>query len=774
MNTLLNALEKTDYVIVDYTTKIELLKMRVNYPRLAFKILTVDELVGKFLGVADDHSLFALLEKYDSLTYEHAKTINQTIIFPKLQDTTTKIIALSSYQQTLKGLNFLDGDSLIRYSFKNRRVLLPKYLGNHYLLINLLNSAGSLVSYFDCVNNYNHKITIFHTGVDEVYAVLNNIAMLLANGVPASAIKILKPESIYEKMLRRLAPQFDIVLKPESFPLSAFPEVVASVDQFRNKRIDINGPLIRTLAMNNNPALIALYNLVLTINFDSVNDKHHYQILKDKIKHEFITLEQNDGIEFIDELPLFSAKETHYFYLNFANGRAPTVRTLNPYLSNNERRELGLLDDETTALLAEERLLTALQNNENLHLSFASIFEESNYELSTLAAKLKIAHEEYVIPPQLYSQQYLNYLTGIAADKHNFYKKVDENYGALLAANAQANAYGSFDYRFKGIEYDHRMLFLSPTRINLYQRLPFDYFVKYLLHVVDNRPNINWDYGTFVHSVLENSVDEQTFQVCFSHYLDAMEFNAKDRFFIENDRELIAEAFRFNKRYLETTLPIQKHSEIEINVPFAANCVLNGRMDRVLLFEEDEQKIAFVMDFKTFNATSNPKNYEYGLDLQLPLYGLLLAESDEYRDYEVAGLVLNMIKLSSTYSAGSDESFKEAIINDVRFSGLLVADETKLKMISAEANVERPFFATGGRGKVKQLVGLVSPEQYQSYITLARAKAMETYEGIINNDFRVEDKKIANKSSAQNSRYKEISFLPYSAVLEEDEYDEES
>lgn len=51
MNDLVKRLKGYDYVIVDYATKLELLKLRIRNPLLTFKIFTVEELITKFLGV---------------------------------------------------------------------------------------------------------------------------------------------------------------------------------------------------------------------------------------------------------------------------------------------------------------------------------------------------------------------------------------------------------------------------------------------------------------------------------------------------------------------------------------------------------------------------------------------------------------------------------------------------------------------------------------------------------------------------------------------------
>lgn len=772
MNDLVKRLKGYDYVIVDYATKLELLKLRIRNPLLTFKIFTVEELITKFLGSASDQSLFALLEKYNNLTYEHAKIINNTIVFPNVSKSSLKVNTLSTYQKALKALNLLESDFLIAHSLHNKKILLPKYLASNYLLINLLNSVHANFEFTEDMHNFIHEITVFHTGVDEVYAALNRIAALLANGVKPSLIKILKPNSAYEELLRKLAPQFNIVLGPRLFPLNAFSDVVAFVEQFKGQRIDISDPLIQTLRMSTSAPLIALYNLIIAIDFNSVSNKHHYAILKDKIKSESIALEDNDGIEFINEIPLFSANDTYYFYLNFANGAAPNIQSLNPYLNNEERKQLGLLDDETIALINENKLISTLNNNKNIYISFAKIFGQENYELSTLADKLEYECIEHQLAHKIYSQKYFNYLTGVSYDKLIFYKKHDENFDELFIANDYFDDYGSFDYKFKGINHYHEMVYLSPTKIDLYQRLPFDYFVQHLLNIVDDRPSIHLHFGEFVHSVLENSTSEETFKVCFSHYLDQMNFNTKDRFFVENERDLIAEAFRFNQRYLNTVMPTKIHNETLINAPFAAKCVLNGRLDRILLFEKDEKKYIFVVDFKTGNATTNPKNYEYGLDLQLPLYGLLLSLTEDYKDYEVSALVLNSIKLTSTYSAGSRETFTEAIINDIKYTGILIDDADSLKILNAEADSERPFFKIGGRGKVKKLTDLIRREEYKNYMEVTRNKVEETYVGILNNDFRIEDKKINNESSAKYSRYKEISFLPRNSVIEEADYEE--
>ena len=128
MNDLVKRLKGYDYVIVDYATKLELLKLRIRNPLLTFKIFTVEELITKFLGSASDQSLFALLEKYNNLTYEHAKIINNTIVFPNVSKSSLKVNTLSTYQKALKALNLLESDFLIAHSLHNKKILLPKYL----------------------------------------------------------------------------------------------------------------------------------------------------------------------------------------------------------------------------------------------------------------------------------------------------------------------------------------------------------------------------------------------------------------------------------------------------------------------------------------------------------------------------------------------------------------------------------------------------------------------------------------------------------------------
>jgi hypothetical protein len=212
--------------------------LRIQNPTLSFKILTVDEVICKFLGGANDQSLFALIAKYDGLSYKHAKTINNTIVFPSEGKSNKKLKTLTAYRNALKDLNLLAADPLVTYSLKDKTILLPKYLENNYLLLGLLNQVQTNLIFLDNVHNYTHSVTTFHTGIDEVYDVLNEISKLLASGVPSQNIKIVRPKSNYEKLLRKLAPQFNIVLGPELFPLSAFTDVNIFVNQFRGQRIE--------------------------------------------------------------------------------------------------------------------------------------------------------------------------------------------------------------------------------------------------------------------------------------------------------------------------------------------------------------------------------------------------------------------------------------------------------------------------------------------------------------------------------------------------------
>ena len=755
MKNFVKQLEKYDYLICDFATKKEILKLRNLFPWLKVKVLTESELVAMFLGRVDEETLIELLAKYN-FNLEHAKIINENLIFLHDSSFNTKTSGLSIYRRQLLLEGYIKVDEYASFAFEQKKVLMFEYLKNHTLIHKLLTNTLT-IDYIDKTLAFSPSVTTFKTAFEEIYYVLNEIALLLHNGVPASKIKVIRPTNDYLALLLRLARQFNILFKPQGEPLLYFPEVKSVLSDLE-KGITKLDEVKTTLSKSDNSVEIALYNLLQTINFAKMPPKIHLEYLRSALKAETLALTDNDGISLIDELPQVDFEDKHYFYLNFAQGVAPVIPSGSRLLTFEETKELGILSVDELSLLNEEKLISALTNIKNIHLSFGYIFNDKPYSLSPLVTKLELNTKLSPLPNKFFSQQYFNYITALEKDGFRDYKVVSERLQLLDYSNPENTKYRMFNYQFKGINYEHPLpLKLSFTSYDQYINLPFDYFVSKLLHIVE-KGSFAMDYGSFVHKVLEESQSEESFERNFHYYIDHYDFSIKDKFFVLHRKPIVKANFLFLKDYNERSRPSNVIKELYIATDLNENVRLSGKIDRLHIYQKDDKQGLAVFDYKTGKVKMGNVDIEKGFDMQLPVYSLLLAKDNRFNEYELCALAMNSLKVTS-YSLQDDEYLSEVLEKSLKFRALLPADTNLVSLIDP-TYVDSEFY----HGVRIQKNGNLSVREraipFDELATHAEKKILEVAARILDNDFIVEKTLISGKrKSGQHSNYLNISYI---------------
>ncbi len=755
MELLVKLLDNHDFIIVNYATKIELLKLRKTYPWLNFKVVTREEVIDEFLGASSLATLKYIIEKYN-YTYDHAKVVNDNIIFKNYSNHNAKLKTLTTIRQALLRDGLLMGDFIAKTTYANKKILLSSEYSEDPLLTNLLTEAKAQLTFIPQLNNYKPIVHKFTNGIDEIYFTLNEIAALLDNGVLPENIKLFITDQNYVSLISQLAMQFNIQIEPRAYSLFDHPTIY---NLYETLLTDM--PKFLEIINDENPSnvIIAFKNVYLNIDPQDVPAGHFNTYLKAQLLATSYREETLNGIEIIRQLPLFSSPETHYFYLNFVEGNTPARAASSPFLTNSEKDLLGILNDEIVAKCHEKALISAISNIKSVHLSFTEVFVDAEFKPSNLVRKLELTIPKgEPLPHIFYSQNYLNYVTSKRRDELESFNALDEMLSFYYFVNQQRDDYKSFDYTFKPINYQSKPVTLSYSKINTYQSLPFDYFAKYLLGLTEDGESEHIRYGNFVHNVLEHSTDEASFKFSFSQFLDNDSFSAKERFFIENTAPLIYLAFENYMHYIEMTKPSVIHNEIELSATINNNIKLIGRVDRLLEFTANDQKYGMIIDFKTGSTVSNREKYQEGLDLQLPLYGVLLQNADNYQDITPIALVLNQIK-AAPYVLDNEESLLRYARNALKFKGLLLGEMDMLALIEKDLSPS-PYFTALRLTKDGNLRGVVTAEEFTNYLKIAETKVIETYDGIMNNEFPVKVKHFGRENSGRNSSYKHISYLP--------------
>ena len=166
MDKLVKVLEKHDFVIVNYQTKIEFLRLRNLYPRLKVKIMTVDEITTQFLGRANDETLKWIMDEYN-YQFEYAAVLNQNIIFKDNASLNEKTAHLVNIRTKLITDGLLPTRHLAHATFNNKAVLLSPEYSDHPMLISLLKEANAIINVLEPFAHFKHELLCFATGIDE-------------------------------------------------------------------------------------------------------------------------------------------------------------------------------------------------------------------------------------------------------------------------------------------------------------------------------------------------------------------------------------------------------------------------------------------------------------------------------------------------------------------------------------------------------------------------------------------------------------------------------
>ncbi len=245
---------------------------------------------------------------------------------------------------------------------------------------------------------------------------------------------------------------------------------------------------------------------------------------------------------------------------------------------------------------------------------------------------------------------------------------------------------------------------LSATRIETYENCAFRYFLQYMLRVRPlERAELNpAQAGTFVHAVLENvlaefggelaAADEQALREAAARqaraYAEAqfaqrmnqprMQYLAGRleaqtiRLVLQLRREQAQSAFR----PADFELEIGRGRAIEplaLRVPGGGTVYVEGKIDRVDLFQKDGKSYIRVVDYKTGDKAFSLTDVYYGLNMQMLLYLFTVCKNGGARYKNPVPAAVMYLPADPTPPAGGDDPEKAAR-RAYRMDGLVLDD----------------------------------------------------------------------------------------------------
>ena len=304
--------------------------------------------------------------------------------------------------------------------------------------------------------------------------------------------------------------------------------------------------------------------------------------------------------------------------------------------------------------------------------------------------------------------------------------------------------------------------------MKLYYLCPFYYYADRVLGLSEFESTLATRLGTYTHAVLERSYQEGfDFEEVINEEITNNAIDSKDVFFFNQMKAFLANTIAFNNEYESKTIFDNHDLEKNITLNFET-FTFEGFIDKVLYHIDGDDAYAVIIDYKTGSDIASLDNIEYGLNLQLPVYMLLLKNNEIFKNknLHIVGFYLQKVKIA-IFDNKSD--IEKQISSKLRLEGFTVKNIELMKMIDPDFSKSTYIKSLslnkdGGFGKYAKLFD----EADQDYIiNLTEELIKKAGNNILNGNYKIEPKIIeGNNVSCKFCKYKDICFMKYEDLVD--------
>ncbi|MBR7041958.1 MAG: PD-(D/E)XK nuclease family protein, partial [Bacilli bacterium] len=239
----------------------------------------------------------------------------------------------------------------------------------------------------------------------------------------------------------------------------------------------------------------------------------------------------------------------------------------------------------------------------------------------------------------------------------------------ILNNNYKIN-YNSFNNKYTKIDRVMDKLYLSYSKMNIYNKCAFRYYLSDILKLDIFEENFSTVIGSMVHYVMEQCLknNDSDIHKYMMEYLGDREFSKKEKFFLARYEEHLGELLEQVLLEREYYLFNQAMYEERIDIDYGNNIHFVGIIDKILYYIDGDTTYVALIDYKTGNDQISLKYLKYGLDIQLPIY-LYLATKLPFKNTIYTGFYLQRFNIKD---------------KDYRLLGYSNSDKEILKVIDKD------------------------------------------------------------------------------------------
>lgn len=778
----LNSIEDNSILIIDNNIKFKVLDYINEHKILkSIKIMSFTELKKGLFFDYSNEAIFRVMRKFN-LDYDLARKYIMNLYY--LEDKTydnPKYKFLCDIKDFLNELNLLIKDPLFKSLLERKKIYVYgfDYIDsfNRYMLSML--SDVSILEH-PC-KNLTHEAIEFNNIQDEISYVGERIADLISSGVSLDKIYIANVDDSYFFTMKRIFGCLGIpyYLKSETCVYdTAIGEY--AINNFSNNFYSLLAKIKLKFDVDNNEFNNKVYLKIKSIldTYYWVKDEDILDLFIEEIKRARIGVNHYEKeITTTELLNNIFEDDEYVFLINFNQGSIPKIKKDIDYLN----------DDIKPAFLSK-----SYEYNRDIKVSLLNSI--SNIKNLTITYKKNTVSGE-ILPSPLIESEYISVIKGFTTisaysdlnnkiilanklDKLIKFNELDDN--TIVLSNNYSIPYNEYNHKYKNVNKDKLInvidgkLNFSYSNIEKYYECPFKFYLKNILIIDEYNDTLDTLIGNAFHHTLEVSLrDDVDPSLVYDEYVKNidMPLNNKDKFFISTLKEEILFIYDVIKKQYEhfniTRQEFEASRVLEVKHPF--NTTIKGFVDKIIYMDNK----AFIIDYKTGGDKINSNLFEFGLNLQLPIYLYLLNELEV--DTSVQGIYLqHLLSQKKVFSLGNSEPKEQSL----RLDGITFGPLENIKDMDdtyEKSNVIKGLAYDKDECDLKYGARVKTVEEKEELKLLVKDRIEECINNVSNGKFEIKPVKIEKLVDGCNfCPYKDICFkVPSDYEIKEIKGDDE-
>lgn len=735
-----------------------------------YKFLTLQELKENIFFSISKKAIY-LLSKHFQIRPEIASSYLNSLYYT-FPDTTEKFERLNKIKDFLKKEGALKDNPNFLNFIKDKTITFVGYPLTKELewLKGICAKVGNVIV-LESPKEERRELELhyFLTIEEEIYSVCSRINQLLNQGVSPSNIKITNYKEEYWFYLKLYGDFFNLPIHLQDRKGILTKEVTQKFLELCQTASSFS-EIILELKQNNSSKNVL--NSIIRI----LNDYEAYTILPadmiDILIMEFKKIrveEENiiEGIEIVDFNSLEDS-EDYLFLLSFDQNTMPYRRMDNDFLTDKEKKMIGIDTSIELNRIEKERTITKLYRLSNLWISFKERTPFNVYLPSNLVLELGM-HKIKEKPMEGECRKIDDIKLAISLDYYQKYHVMDER--------IEKNYYQGFPYldynnQFSGIEkeiYRSYLTFplqLSYTSVKTFYQCPFQYYLKYVLKIDSFTSSLQTDIGTYAHRILE-----QSYKPDFNYEEVAqkpLDLSKKEAFYFQQMDEVVLKALEFNK-YHESQSKLNQslcEQNITINV-LQDQLVFTGYIDKIKYANIDGENVVAIIDYKTGKDMASLDNVADGFNLQLPIYVYLVEKGKLLENPQFAGFYLQRVNINN-YKYVKQNSLQEQEIDTFKLDGYSSNIHKRIMAFDNEYQKSQYIakLKVKNDGEFYSSSNIITDNQIQELIVMVEELIKSAYNKICEADFIIAPKSIQNTNkSCQYCAFEDVCYKTFKDVI---------